>query len=63
MKWDDILSSFQLLAKGQGLYGRVLKAIYEMSYSELDSFKQYMEAQNFKNMLELVLFIEEGKQL
>ena len=60
MRWEEILSSLESLSKSQGLYGGILRAIHEMNEDELDSFKEHMEAQSFKDTLELVLYIEEG---
>lgn len=60
MRWEEILSAFKSLSRGQGLYGRILRAIQDMEYKELEEFKDYMEAQGFKDTLELVMFIEEG---
>ena len=60
MRWEEILSSLESLSKSQGLYGRILRAIHDMDDEELDELKDYMEAQSFKDTLELVMFIEEG---
>ena len=60
MRWGEILSSLESLSKSQGLYGRILRVIYEMDDEEIEELKDYMEAQSFKDTLELVMFIEGG---
>ena len=60
MRWEEILTTFESLSMSQGLYGRILRAIHEMDDEEIEELKDYMEAQSFKDTLELVMFIEEG---
>lgn len=51
MTKDEILQVFRSLAKSQGFYGRLLRDITEEGL-------QYLEDQNFKDVLDLILFIE-----
>ena len=51
MNKDQILKTIKDLAKSQGLYGRILR---DMN----DEVLEYLEEQNFKDPLDLVLFIE-----
>lgn len=51
MNKDQILKTIKDLAKSQGLYGRIL-------YNMTDEVLEYLEEQNFKDSLDLVLFIE-----
>ena len=51
MNKDQILKTIKDLAKSQGMYGRMLRDM-------TDETLEYLEEQNFKNPLDLVLFIE-----
>lgn len=51
MKKQEILEVLRSLARSQGLYGRILRDI-------TDEGLEYLENQNFKDALDLVLFIE-----
>lgn len=53
MKRNEILETIQNLAKSQGLYGRILREI-NTDPTILDE----LEKQNFKDSLDLILFIE-----
>jgi len=53
MNKQEILNSIKMLAQLQGLYGRL--------YSQLkdnDKALQYLEAQQFNDMVDLILFFE-----
>lgn len=52
MKRDEILEVLRSLAMGQGFYGRLLNSLDENSLA-------YLEAQNFKDEVDLVLFLED----
>ena len=51
MTKDAILQVFRDLAQSQGFYGRLLENITEDGL-------QYLEDQNFKDVIDLILFIE-----
>ena len=48
----------QSLAMSQGLYGRMLDQIYSAPEDEQERFWENMEAQNFGDALDVVLFLE-----
>lgn len=57
MKKEEILSAIRSLAASQGFYGRLLIAL---SSDEPDSiaYLEYLEEQNFKDVVDLVMFLE-----
>ena len=58
MKREQIENTLQSLAMSQGLYGRLLNQIYSLSEEEQEQVWQNLEEQNFKEPLDLVLYIE-----
>ena len=58
MKRDEILEVFQSLARSQGMYGRILRLIDRMTDEEREVMWQELEAQNFEDAVDLVLYIE-----
>ena len=48
----------QTLAMSQGRYGRLLDEIYSAPEDEQDRFWDNMEAQNFGDALDVVLYLE-----
>ena len=58
MKRAEIENLMQTLAMSQGLYGRMLDNIYNASEEQQEEFWQMMEAQNFGDALDVVLFLE-----
>lgn len=46
------------LAMSQGMYGRMLDQIYSAPVDEQDRFWDNMEAQNFGDVLDVILFLE-----
>ena len=58
MKREQIENILQSLAMSQGLYGRLLSQIYSLSEEEQEQVWQNLEEQNFKEPLDLVLYIE-----
>lgn len=52
---EDLMKS---LAMSQGLYGRMLNEIYSAPEDEQERFWENMEAQNFGDALDVVLFLE-----
>lgn len=53
MTREEILENIRMLAKSQGFYGRILRAI-----EEDDSILDTLEEQNFKDVIDLVLYLE-----
>jgi len=51
MNKNQIRETFEMLARSQGLYGRILRDITD---EQLD----YLAQQNFKDVVDLILFIE-----
>lgn len=61
MKWNEIIDVIKELAKSQGFYGRILRSIeeiYETDYDYWEEYMNYLEKQNFKNSLDVVMFFE-----
>ena len=62
MKMNEILSVIRTLARSQGLYGRILEAIENLrDYGDPDKYDELvsaLEAQNFKEPLDVVLYFE-----
>ena len=54
----QIENLMQSLAMSQGLYGRMLNEIYSAPEDEQERFWENMEAQNFRDSLDVVLFLE-----
>lgn len=53
MDRGEILENIRMLAKSQGFYGGILRAI-----EEDDSILDTLEEQNFKDVIDLVLYLE-----
>lgn len=58
MKEKEILETFRQLAKSQGMYGRMLGAIENMTEEDYRELFDILEAQNFQDPVDLVLFLE-----
>lgn len=58
MKRNEIMATFRSLARSQGLYGRILNEINSMSESERNRVFEELESQNFKDSLDLIMYIE-----
>ena len=56
MKANEILETIKMLAKSQGFYGRLLNAI-ETSEEGEDILAE-LESKNFKDPVDLVMFLE-----
>lgn len=54
MNRDEILNTIKSLASSQGFYGR----LYEQLYDNDDSL-EYLERQNFKDPVDLIMFLEQ----
>lgn len=51
MNRKEIISAIESLATSQGFYSRILESLNE-------EYLDYLEKQNFKNVIDLVLFLE-----
>ena len=58
MKRDEIREVFEQLAMSQGFYGRLLRQIDEADEEARERFWEDLEEQNFKDSLDLILYIE-----
>lgn len=58
MKRDEIMKTIRSLAQSQGFYGRLLADIEDLSEERYDEVMTQLEAQNFKDSVDLVLFLE-----
>ena len=58
MKREEILEVFRSLSQSQGFYGRLLDDLYSVSEDVKETFLSHLEAQNFKDPLDLILYIE-----
>ena len=61
MDRDDILNVIIELSYSQGFYGRLLRDIRELEEGDPDRYEEFMEvleAKNFSEPLDVVLFFE-----
>ena len=58
MKRDEILAKIKDLAQSQGMYGRLLSDLQNMPQEMYNTVMENLEAQNFKDSVDLVLYIE-----
>ena len=58
MKRNEIMNTIRGLAKSQGFYGRLLEAIESLDKRKKETFFEMMEAKNFKDAVDLVMFLE-----
>ena len=61
MDRDDILNTIAELAQSQGFYGRLLRDFMELRDEDPDTYENVMtqlEAQNFGDPVDMVLFFE-----
>lgn len=58
MKRDEITRLFQRLARSQGAYGRILRNIDNPNEYDRERFWIEMEAQNFADDIDVILYIE-----
>lgn len=56
MSKEEILNSIRFLANSQGFYSRLLTLLES---DEADNYLDYLEKQNFKDTIDLVLFLEQ----
>lgn len=55
---NDIMSLFSSLARSQGFYGRLVRAIIDANDKAREKFWQNLESKKFTNELEVIMFIE-----
>lgn len=58
MKRDQIIDTFKSLACSQGFYGRLLASINDADEDSREAFFAELEAQNFHDPVDLILYIE-----
>ena len=58
MDRQAIIGTFEMLAQSQGFYGRLLRDIDEMDEEDRDKVWSDLESQNFKDAVDLILYIE-----
>ena len=58
MDRQAIRGTFEMLAQSQGFYGRLLRDIDEMDEEDQERFLADLESQNFKDAVDLILYIE-----
>lgn len=59
MNREEILNTIRMLAKSQGLYGRLLRDIENAPEDVREEYLSKLERQNFKEPVDLVLYLEE----
>lgn len=60
MKREEIINTFILLSQSQGFYGRLLNLLDTMETEKKEAFLTLLEKQNFKDMLDLIMWVEEN---
>lgn len=58
MKKNEIMKIFKSLAQSQGFYGRIVDELESMSESNRNMYLEGLEKQNFKDAVDLVMFME-----
>lgn len=58
MKKEEILSAIRSLAASQGFYGRLL-SVLTSDEPDAIAYLEYLEEQNFKDIIDLVMFLEQ----
>ena len=58
MTKKQIMDTFRSLAMSQGFYGRLVRYIDGLDEASRDKFLGDLEKQNFKDSLDLILYIE-----
>ena len=61
MKRQQILQTIKELARSQGFYGRLYNALITAEKNQPNEYEEYMqnlESQNFKDPVDLVLYLE-----
>lgn len=58
MSKEQIMNTFKSLAQSQGFYGRIVDELESMSESNRNMYLEGLEKQNFKDAIDLVIFME-----
>ena len=58
MNREQILDTILVLARSQGFYGRLYRYIMDANEVDRECFLSELEAQNFKDVLDLVFYFE-----
>ena len=58
MKRNEIMEWVKKLAASQGYYGRLLQAINDMDNNDREALFEHLEAQNFADPIDLIMYIE-----
>lgn len=58
MNRTEIMAAFKSLARSQGMYGRIVHDIESMESSERDKLMSTLESYKFKDVTDLVMFVE-----
>ena len=58
MKKNEIMKTFKSLAQSQGLYVRIVDELESMSEPNRNMYLEGLEKQNFKDAVDLVMFME-----
>lgn len=59
MNRNEILRAIYDLSKSQGFYGRLYRTLIELNTEDYEQVMGNLEEQNFKDTLDLVLFMEQ----
>lgn len=63
MKIDDIMNEIERLSQSQGFYSRLYEQLKELKQNNIEvwnDFVKEMEAQNFKNTIDMIMYLEGG---
>ena len=58
MNRQEIIAALEELSKSQGLYGRILSGLNESDEATRVAILSELEAQNFKDTVDLALYLE-----
>lgn len=58
MKREEIMETIKTLASSQGLYSRLYRDLMELDEEKYDEVMTELESQNFKDVVDLIMFIE-----
>lgn len=60
MKTNEIMQTIKQLSKAQGYYGRLYNQLLNMNREEFKKVMTILEAQKFKDSVDLVIYLEGG---
>lgn len=58
MNREEIINALRMLARSQGFYGRLLVSLQEASEEDRNEFLLTLENCNFKDDVDLVMYLE-----